>query len=111
MLVEEAIRDIATQRPHLSVSVALRLADHPEVPMPPDFTWVTSSSKGYSIQDLAEWAWGVPTVSVYLSNHKPINAIKEIRSYSGCGLKEAKDAYDYMLKMPQYLMLAPKSVF
>lgn len=100
MLVEEIIRDLAEKRPFLYVSVALRLAEHPEIPYPPNPSIVSNQ-----IEELAAWAWEIPEVVIALKNQQPVNAIKAIRAYSGTTLYDAKKAWEHMKTMPQYKLL------
>lgn len=48
----------------------------------------------YSHDDLVRIAMGSPTVMEHCHAGKKINAIKELRTITYCGLKEAKDAVE-----------------
>lgn len=93
LTVVTAGRAIAKALPHLSAydvidAAASVVNDHPaltgEVPVRPT----------YSHNVLVAVASGLSEVGSSLHEGKKINAIKVLRDYTACGLKEAKDAVE-----------------
>lgn len=98
MLVEEALRDLATTHPYLPLIAAVHLVDRPDVPIPPAVHHYPPEETQIA---LAGWAAKVPFIVEFAKNHKSINAIKEIRHFTGCSLWDAKKAGEILKDMPQ----------
>lgn len=92
---EQAVRQLAQDRPAMTISAALAALDNGSISM-----------TGATLRERAEWVLSQQDI-VDLMVDRKINAIKEIRARTHLGLKEAKDAVEYAADLQKQGWMSP----
>ena len=89
MNFEERIRALSKRQPSMAIAAAIEMIDI-------GGRTLAIALEGVDVVGVAEWIMGEEDILVYIPEKK-INAIKEVRQRAGIGLKEAKDAVEYVM--------------